>query len=253
VQAEVTQVWSGAIVAMKNSPTLVPLGVFSASAGDVDSEDERQYAMNEHNKISSRYHQTKESWMNLARQVAEFMRRKLYRYIIDPETHHPFTRVDDWARSVFGKSPATVFADMEIIRELDGVVSDGELATMTKTNAKKLARRKKQNKLIDNTVVQAATTCTACEFEQRYGSDQEPQGTPSAVRCQLGPFQVSVETVDLFRKALAATGLWSASSGDDGQDDPAIAELARAYLALPHIPYALTGDQKFSPASAIVI
>lgn len=191
----------------------------------------RELALQEHHKIIDNWNQLGQDWVAFTRRVQKFKHDKLFRYIADPATGSPFTRFDGWAKSFLGHSASKIFADLKVLRELGGVVSDPKLAQMSKQNAHQLLRRKQQNKVVDAVVVEDAAHLKAAEFAARYPLQGNSEaGKDGNEVCYLGPFQVSEKTAELFSRALDIAKRHCESIGQSGIDD-VIAALAQSFIS----------------------
>jgi hypothetical protein len=215
---------------MENETALIAkAGTIEATPGQVKSLHD--LALEEHWAILESWKRLGENWLGFVKRVQDFKKDKLYREIIDPETRAPFTRFDTWAERYLGKSASSVFAQMQLARELIGVVPTEKLATMKRHNAHELVRLKKAHKEINDSTVTDAVELTHTEFVARHGINTAWSEQQQIIGvCELGPFQVTSATATLFKDAIAAAKADLVQGGYDADDDAAIARIARVYL-----------------------
>jgi len=170
-------------------------------------------------------------WVALIRKIENFRDSRLFQHVIDPETGKPFTRIDEWGHRMLRISPAKLFADLRVVHQLNGVVSDERLARMPKGNAVELARRKQANQPIDGTLVEDAIKLSLSQLRTRHPAPTTRASTrPQECTARLGPYRVTEETARLFQKAFSLATRSLASSGEPSHSDRAIAIIARQYL-----------------------
>jgi len=217
-------------------PSEVPPPGDAVSGEQENFKSVHEFAENEHWAIVDGLKRLGADWVALTLRVKYFKEKKLYREIIDLETGKPFCRFDEWAKSTLCMSVSSVFAQLKTLRALAGIVPEAKLARMTRQNAHALARLKEANKPVDAAVVDDAAELTEAAFKARYENESSTaEKTPETVPlCQLGPFAVSHETVELFKQALETAKRNAVQTGQEAQDDSAIAAIAHAYLAVPH-------------------
>lgn len=198
--------------------------------------DCHEFAVLEHNKIIEDWNQLGQNWITLTRRIQKFKQAKLFKYIPDPATGSTFTRFDAWAHCFLGHSVSKVFADLKTLRELKGVVSDPELALMSKQNAGHLARRKQQNQPVDAVILDDANHLKAAEFAARYpvqGTSEAGKSGPGL--CKLGPFTVSETTAEIFSLALNIAKRHCEGVGQHEIDD-ALALIAQTFICAQEAP-----------------
>ena len=210
----------------------------SVSPTHLESNSERRaQAQKAHTDIVDCSFRLGEDWVSLTRRVQEFKKAKLYRYIEDPDNGKCFTRFDRWAEFALGKSASTIFSHLQILKELTGVIADDKLPHIPRQTALQLIRHKKENKNIDQIATDDAERLTAAEFAERHpvtSITADPSEEPRIE--QLGPFKVSPETLDLFKRALKKAKRAAGRLPAGEREDAALASMADAYLANHPIP-----------------
>lgn len=182
-------------------------------------KDCRDFALLEHAEIVETWHQLGRDWVAFTRRVRTFKDAKSFRFILDPVSGLPFTRFESWAKAFLGQSVSGIFADLKTLRELKGVLSDPELALMSKENARHLVRRKQQNKLVDAVILDDAAHLKAAEFVARYPvEDTSKAGKSGPELCQLGPFTVAETTAEIFSLAINVAKRQCEGIGQAGVD-----------------------------------
>src|ERR1041385_810968 len=180
-----------------------------------------------HREIIAAASELMKKWTVLARKCLEFKEAQHYKHVLDPTTKKPFTSFSSWVKFVFGTSKSTLFAATRIMRELEGLVPEKDLAEMTKENAETLVEAKTAGEEITPELVEAAKTEPAKDLRKKVDSvrriDEKKESTSQTQK--LGPFRVSKSTATDFQRALKVATAKTAS-GEGEQTDRAIGYIA---------------------------
>jgi hypothetical protein len=185
-----------------------------------------------HGEIVATASELMKKWTALARKCLDFKEAQHYKHVVNPTTKSPFTSFSTWVKFVFGTSKSTIFAATRILHELDGLVSDDDLAEMTKENAEALVEAKTAGEEITPELVATAKTEPAKDLRKKVASVRliDEKKESGAETQKLGPFRVSKSTAKEFQRAFdVATDKTAAAEGD--KTDRTLGYMARTFLA----------------------
>jgi hypothetical protein len=185
-----------------------------------------------HREIVAAASDLQKKWTVVARKCLTFREAKYYKKVVSPDTGKPFTSFTQWAKSIFDQSKSTLFAAVRIMRELDGIVSDEDMAVIGKENNETLVTAKNAGEDITPELIEAAKKEPAREFRKHVASvrriDEKKESISETQK--LGPFRVSKGTANDFQRAFdLATTKTATEEGE--QTDRAIGYIARHFLA----------------------
>jgi hypothetical protein len=195
------------------------------------SDEVNATAQKLHREIVAAASEVMKKWTALARKCLEFQEAKHYKHIKNPETGKMFTSFAQWVKFAFGNSKSTLFAATRILRELEGLVLDEDLAEMTKENAETLVEAKNAGEEITPELVDAAKKEPAREMRKRIASVSPIDKKQPTVKAPvLGPFHVTEKTATDFQRAMAIAAEKTATEEGE-EEDRALGFIARHFLA----------------------